>query len=332
MAALEDSGESLTSLDRKLVVRQCLEAFQRLVSAAGARDRPAIVPDAARAVLDGIERLVAMGCEIEARFLCELRDRLRQLPLLRDEAKLLRDFDDAIARLAGLPWLPEAPLDPKTAGQQPRVRVYFVRHGESTGNVEKCLQGSRIQGALTPRGHAQSRRTADYLSEAFEDLRNGDALLVSSPARRAMETAKPIRERLACPLLTDPGLAELDFGDWSGRYFAELESDTEYQEWMKDNWFKSAPAGESLFEVRTRICQALSSLLSRAIASNTSLVIVTHFFPLMAIFSALIPGQIARCDNSSITCFQFASGDWNTALMNYISHLGDDVPTPVGYV
>lgn len=314
------------------MVRQCLEAFQWLVSAAAVRDKASIVPEAARALRDGIERLVGVGCEIEARFLCELRDRLCQLPLLHDEAKVIRHFDDAIARLAGLPWLPEAPLDPKSVGQRPRVRVYFVRHAESTGNVEKCLQGSRIPGALTPRGHAQSRRTADYLSEAFEDLRGGDALLVSSPVGRAMQTAKPISERLACPLLTDPGLTELDFGDWSGRYFAELERDTDYQEWMKDNWFKSAPAGESLFEVRTRICETLSSHLSRAIRGNTPLVIVTHFFPLMAIFSALIPGKIARCDNSSITCFECDSGYWNPTVMNHISHLGDVIPTPVGYV
>ncbi len=327
-----ESGRTVPQA-RNMAVKNCVHEFQRHSDPAHARDVPGIdAPRSDAALRESLEALTRVGCEIEAQFVRQLRDKLLLIDSLRDAAKLTARFEAAIAHLDAVPWLPEALRDRGSGARRGPVRLYFVRHAESTGNQERRLQGSRIHGALTPRGCLQSKGTAEYLFDNFADLRAGGVSMVSSPVGRALETARPIGERLGCTLSTEPELAELDFGDWSGQFFADLEGDSGYREWMQDQWFHSPPAGESLFEVRSRVCQAVASLLSRAIAGDTSPMIVTHFFPLMAIFDTLMPGEIIRPDNSSITCVEFEPGRWRPILVNYTAHLGDDGPTPVGYV
>lgn len=327
-----ESGRTVPQT-RNMAVKNCLHAFHRLADAGSGRDVPGRdAPQHIAAFLESLEALARVGCEIEAQFVRQLRGKLLASGSLRDAAKLTAPIDAAIAHLDAVPWLPEALRDRGSEARRGPVRLYFVRHAESTGNHEKRLQGSRIHGALTPRGCLQSKRTAEYLFDTFADLRAGTVPLISSPIGRALETARPIGERLDCALSTDPELAELDFGDWSGQFFIDLEGDSGYLAWMQEQWFHSPPSGESLFEVRTRACQAVASFLSHAIARDTSAIIVTHFFPLMAIFDTLMPGEVIRTDNSSISCVEFGPGGWRPILVNYAAHLGHHGPTPVGYV
>lgn len=322
-----------TALERKAIVKHCIHEFQRFIGvtddlAGGSKN----ALERVIALRDGIERFALVGCEIEAQFVRNLAERLFQSASPCDNEELRKDVEDAATRLDRIPWLPNTLLARRPGSRQGPFRIYFIRHAESTGNQERRLQGSRIHGALTPRGLLQSTRTAEYLFETFEDLRTGNALLVSSPVGRALETARSISERLGCSLSTEADLAELDFGEWSGRSFADLECDRKYQEWIKDKWFRLPPSGESLFEVRTRMCQAVSLLVSRAVVDDIPLVIVTHFFPLIAVLDALIPGEPIRPDNSSVTCLEFEHRHWHPIVINHTLHLEGDAPTPVGYV
>lgn len=323
------AGRMSEFAERKQAVRRCIEIVQAMECSARDGSDASRTQDL-RALRDAIERLASVGCETEARFVAEMRSRLSQTVPSDAGDDFSAQLGGAIRRLRRAPWMPEG-FSTGSAGSRPS-RVYFVRHAESTGNQEKRLQGSRIHGTLTPSGQLQSRHTAKFLFESFADLRAGNVLLATSPIGRAMETAQPIGECLGCSLVLEPDLAELDFGDWTGRYFADLEASEAYQKWMKDNWFGSPPAGESLFELCTRACLALSSLLSRARDTDSSLVVVTHFFPLMTIFSALLAGEPFRPDNSSVSLLEFVSGRWQPRLINHVLHLGSDQPIPVAYV
>lgn len=209
---------------RNMAVKHCVHEFQRLSDPAHARDVPGIdAPRSVAAFRESLEALTRIGCEIEAQFVRELRDRLLLADSLRDASRLMAHLEAAIAHLDAVPWLPEALRDRGSGARQGPVRLYFVRHAESTGNQQRRLQGSRLHGALTPRGCLQSKRTAEYLFDTFVDLRAGGVSIVSSPVGRALETARPIGKRLRCTLSTEPELAELDFGDWSGQFFVDLE-------------------------------------------------------------------------------------------------------------
>ncbi|MBI4292737.1 MAG: histidine phosphatase family protein [Betaproteobacteria bacterium] len=278
------------------------------------------------------EHLAGVGCRVEAALARDLGARLPDGMPARHSELIRRQVQRTAEHLDGVPWLSEDAASSAARAQAGPVRVYLVRHAESTGNQEQRLLGVRIHGALTPLGQAQSRRTADYLSSAFRDLRDAKVLLVSSPVGRALETARPIGARLGCPVSSEPNLAELDIGDWTGKYFSELEADPAYRQWMQDKWFCAPPGGESMFEVRTRACEALAGLVLQARRTGSVLIVVTHFFPLMAIFDVVMLGTNIRPDNSSISCFDYAAGHWSSSFINSTAHLGEDGAKPVGYV
>lgn len=71
-------------------------------------------------------------------------------------------------------------------------RVYFVRHGQSTSNVDEIVQG--LDDPLTPEGERQALR----LAERIKNLTVG--ALISSDALRAKETAKAISEAVDMPV------------------------------------------------------------------------------------------------------------------------------------
>lgn len=232
------------------------------------------------------------------------------------------------------PRLRNRPALPRNIGGAGRPPMFFlVRHGESTGNQQALLQGSRIGGALSERGHKQSAATAAYLFQAFEELQQGNVCVVASPCTRALETAVPIAARLHCEIQPDNGLTELDFGDWSGTSVAQLESDPNYQLWKKDPWLNAPPAGESLIEVRTRVCETVAHLLTSTSTNHQPLIVVTHFFPLIALFEILLPSnEQIRCDNASISRFELCSRGWTPTHINEAGHLAEVPPTPVRYV
>jgi len=226
---------------------------------------------------------------------------------------------------------PELPRNIGSAGWSPMF--FLVRHGESTGNLQAVLQGSRIGGALSEQGHKQSAATAAYLFQAFKELQQANACLVASPSTRAQETAAPIAARLNCPIQVDNGLAELNFGDWSGNSVARLESAPDYLLWKKDPWLIAPPDGESLIEVRTRVCETMARLLTSACANHQPLVIVTHFFARIALFEILMTSdEHVRCDNASISRFELRADGWTPTHINETGHLTQVPPTPVRYV
>lgn len=210
--------------------------------------------------------------------------------------------------------------------------LFLVRHAESTGNQQACLQGSRIGGTLSELGRKQSLATATYLFDAFEELQHGNVRLVSSPSTRALQTASPIADRLRCEIERDSALSELDFGEWSGISVARLEGDRRYQLWKTDPWLNSPPGGETLVQVRSRTWQAVLRLVTIADAAHQPLVLITHFFPLMALFDILVPGSLLRCENASISRFELKDAGWRVSHINEISHLNAVAPTPVRYV
>jgi broad specificity phosphatase PhoE len=80
------------------------------------------------------------------------------------------------------------------------VLLYLVRHGQS----ESQLAGDDIpDGSLTPLGLAQAEAAADYLAGQSIDL------LISSPFRRALQTADALRRRTGTPVEVWRNLSEL---------------------------------------------------------------------------------------------------------------------------
>jgi probable phosphoglycerate mutase len=160
---------------------------------------------------------------------------------------------------------------------QPTTTLVLVRHGVTSHTVDKRFS-SGLGGSnpgLTDEGRAQMRATADWLAP----LADGIDVVVSSPVRRTHESAEILGARLEKPVLTDDGLAEMEFGSWDGLTFAEIQ---ERHPDELDRWLGSldeAPGGgESFRVVEKRVLGSLERLLSEY--AGQTVLAVSHVTPI----------------------------------------------------
>jgi broad specificity phosphatase PhoE len=147
--------------------------------------------------------------------------------------------------------------------------LLLVRHGETAVNSGGRLQG-RIDATLTERGHEQ----AAQLGAAIAALQ--PVGVVSSPLRRAQETAATIAAATGLDVELDDRLTELHYGDWDGLRFADLPEGA-FDAWRADPTF-TPPGGESLVDVRARVIPCMEELLGR----GALVAAVSHVSPIKA--------------------------------------------------
>lgn len=131
--------------------------------------------------------------------------------------------------------------------------IYLVRHGDNH-TVGKLITGR------TPGVHlnAQGRNEAVRVSERLFALPVDH--IASSPMERALETAEPLSRKTGLVIDVRNGLNEIDFGEWSGLSYQELES---RPGWKEFNTFRSGtriPGGEMLAEVQARMVAEVHDL------------------------------------------------------------------------
>ncbi|MBA2696860.1 MAG: histidine phosphatase family protein [Actinobacteria bacterium] len=168
----------------------------------------------------------------------------------------------------------------------------LVRHGETTWNAERRLQGQEDVG-LSDRGHDQVRLLAPLVA-ALQPTR-----VLRSPLLRCAQTATELDVHAA----VDDRWMEADLGDWTGLTRDELvaRNDGGYGAWRAGE--ASPPAGESLAQLRSRVGEALSEVRGAATPGETVLV-VTHGGPIRAVCHLLLgleTGQLVSVAPASLT-------------------------------
>ena len=149
--------------------------------------------------------------------------------------------------------------------------IVFVRHGETPPNREGLLLG-RSDPGLTDQGRAQAERLARTLAD------RGIERVLTSPLRRARDTASPIAAACDAPVDVDERLIEIDYGEWEGRPFAALAPEL-VARWHREPDF-AAPGGESLVAVETRTAGFCEQWLNPGTAGVV--VAVSHVSPIKA--------------------------------------------------
>ena len=156
------------------------------------------------------------------------------------------------------------------------MKLYLVRHGQSTGNVGGTLMGQSDH-PLTELGEEQARAAAARLAPF------GPMPLHCSDLPRAVATAERILRAWASPagggpvraagpdgdtpaplrLLPDSRLREIDLGDYEGRSWEEFEADEELTAAFTDDPYGTAlPGGESLAHLEARVMAAVADVLA----------------------------------------------------------------------
>ena len=153
--------------------------------------------------------------------------------------------------------------------REPKPTLWFVRHGESTWNASRLVQGQAGGSVLTAKGRREAARAAARLSDISV------AAIYSSDLDRARETAAIIATVLRVPLHLDPALRERSFGDAEGHPLIEL--DTAASGIEGDRVVDAGarpPAGESLSELYERVQAFITTLEWRA--PDGDVLVVTH--------------------------------------------------------
>lgn len=159
------------------------------------------------------------------------------------------------------------------------TRVLLVRHGRTAANAAGLLSG-RHDVALDDEGRAQAAAVAGALATRLD---GSGATLVSSPLRRATETAEIIAD--VCPeagsgdgVVLDERFIELDYGDWDGVRLGDVPAEA-WRRWRSDPAF-CPPGGETLAAVAERVADALTEW-TRDFDGGT-LVVTSHVSPIKA--------------------------------------------------
>ena len=149
------------------------------------------------------------------------------------------------------------------------TRVILVRHTEPEASARGRCYG-RLDIDLSDEG----RRHADALGTALASF--GVRAVLSSPLRRARETARLIGARLRLEPRVHPDLAEIDFGELEGRAYEEIAvSDPSlYRAWMERPTAVRFPGGESYSDLRERVLAALAEI--RAEHPDSVVTLVAH--------------------------------------------------------
>jgi 2,3-bisphosphoglycerate-dependent phosphoglycerate mutase len=171
----------------------------------------------------------------------------------------------------------------ESAPPTPNCELYLVRHAESEWNASGRWQG-HADPPLSPDGRGQ----ASALVARLEAELDGSSVtgLVCSDLGRARETAAELGRKLGLIPVSDPGLRELDIGEWSGLRRAEIAArDPEILARFEANDANARPpGGETRRELRHRARWAV-----RRIANGDPwgrVVIVSH----LGLIRALLPG------------------------------------------
>jgi probable phosphoglycerate mutase len=142
------------------------------------------------------------------------------------------------------------------------VKLYLVRHGQSTGNIGGTLMGQSDH-PLTPLGEDQARAAAERLAPF------GPMPVYASDLPRARATAEHIVAAWAAAdaadaprIVLDPRLREISLGDYEGRPWQEFEADTELTAAFAADPYRTAlPNGESLEHLDARVHAAVIDIL-----------------------------------------------------------------------
>ncbi len=153
------------------------------------------------------------------------------------------------------------------------TQALLLRHGESVSNAdpEAIALPAEIGDRLSERGREQARAAASGLKGT------GITRLLSSPMRRARETAEPLSEALELPVTVLPYVHELKEETGYGELSPEEQKLRRFSARMaahSDDPDHAGDGAESFNDVRARVKRLKAELESRSSSERT--LIVTH--------------------------------------------------------
>ncbi len=201
-----------------------------------------------------------------------------------------------------------------------KTKIYFIRHGETSWNVEKRYQGwTDIE--LSEVGVKQAK----LLGERFKNI-NVDKIY-ASPLKRAFETARQIGENTGVDVVIDESFKEINFGEWEGGTISELTEKygDEYLKFFNTPWATTFPGDGSFKNIESRMAKGIDRILKED--KGKSIVIVSHggLLKILLLYVMGLPEDFYKkvwLDNTAVSLIEVNSeGKPLLRILNDKSHL-----------
>ena len=160
-----------------------------------------------------------------------------------------------------------------------RKKVILIRHARIAENDAGVYAGRRTDVSLSEAGAMEAVAEKDRIRRL-----TCDATVFSGPMKRARETARILFDDRVIEV--EEELSEIDFGDFEGKSYDELECDPRFGEWVDSGCMMTLPGGESVSGFCERSMSGLHNILRKS-GDAASIAIVCHGGNIMAIMSEL---------------------------------------------
>lgn len=169
------------------------------------------------------------------------------------------------------------------------MKVYLIRHGETDFNKQR-----RLQGQCDTELNAYGRELAAITAKGLEGV-NFD-VVYTSPLKRAKETAKIIIGDRQIPVMEEPRIQEISFGDYEGlccQGEAFNIPDQSFRNFFDlPEAYQVPPNGEAFEEIIQRTGEFWKELIHNKKLAYKTILISTHGCALKAILANINPVPI----------------------------------------
>ena len=203
-----------------------------------------------------------------------------------------------------------------------KTRLIFIRHGFSEYNKEGLFTG-QADVALTEIGLKQAERAAEYVDAMQIDC------IYASPLSRAYETGLAVARKKHLQIIVEPGLSEINGGDWHGKAYAEMKEIDSVQQklWTEDMIHCQCPNGESVREFAARVYDTVTKIATEH--EGKTVCIATHATPIRVItcyalgFDTEYIQHVPWTPNASINIIDYENGVFRFVERDITEHLVD---------
>ncbi|MFC1524784.1 histidine phosphatase family protein [Planctomycetota bacterium] len=199
------------------------------------------------------------------------------------------------------------------------IKFFLVRHGETQWNKQEIFRGLKDI-PLNKTGLNQARALAQNLKNIPLDL------ILSSPLKRARQTAQEISKLQGIQVRNEPTFIDINFGLWQGVSKALVKEiyPRLYRQWLTQPHKVKFPKGETLYEARQRVVRTLMKLARQNQAENV--LIATHRV-ICKIILCIVMGRDnshfwrIKQDTTALNIFSYNNKKWLIERLNDTLHL-----------
>jgi len=182
-----------------------------------------------------------------------------------------------------------------------------VRHGETDWNAIGKLQG-RTDVPLNSTGIRQAKECSEFLSRSNWDI------IITSPLKRAKQTAEIINSQLILPIIEMDEFLERGYGDAEGMAMEER-----LIKFLDGN----IPNQEDMTDLKSRVMDGVHIIIDKF--PNRKVILVAHGAVINSILATLSKGEIGsgktKLVNACLSNIQFFENEWRIMDFNQVTHL-----------